>query len=154
MGEYERKYPEAPTQDEINKGYAPSTIRGTPFVKFLFWTFAGLAITYVVTYGVTLALQAIQEREDARYASLATRGKVELKGPRLQPSPGHEIVDWRETNEMYAQHNKDLAAKGWIAEPQRHWKMQITDEVVRKTAEAMKRPAVPAPATQPVTAAQ
>jgi hypothetical protein len=154
MGDYVRKYPEAPTQDEIDKGYAPSAIRGTPFVKFLFWTFAGLAITYVVTYGVTMALQAIQEREDARYASLANRGHVEFQGPRLQPSKGHEIVDWQETNEMYAQHNKDLTSKGWLAEPQRHWKVVISDEVVRKTAEAMKRPAISAPATQPAAAPQ
>ena len=28
MGEYQRSYPQAPTQEEIELGYAPSTISG------------------------------------------------------------------------------------------------------------------------------
>lgn len=139
MGDYVRTGSESPTPQEIEKGYASSAIRGTPFAKFLFWTFAGLAISYAVTYGVTIALDKIQEHEDARYAMLSQRGAQPFRGVQLQPSPGHEIIDWKETQEMYDQHNKDLVNKGWTQLPTTYWKTRISDAVVAKTAAAIKR---------------
>jgi hypothetical protein len=150
MGDYVRKGNDSPTPQEIEKGYAPSTIRGTPFAKFLFWTFGGLAITYAVTYGVTIALDKIQEHEDARYASLSTRGKPEFRGIPLQPSRGHAIVDWEETALMYDQNNKDLVGGGgWTANPAKPWRTQVSEEGRKKTEEALKQLAAKYPSGAP-----
>jgi hypothetical protein len=140
MGSYVRTGSESPTPDEVKKGYASAAIRGTPFAKFLFWTFAGLAASYAVTYGVVVALDKIQEKEDQRFAQMVTRAP-EHRGIHLQPSPGHDIIDWVETNEMYDQHNKDLRAKGWEESPTSIWKTKISDSVLKKTEAAIKQQA-------------
>jgi hypothetical protein len=154
---YERTYPEAPTAEEIKTGYAPSTIKGSPFAKFLFWTFAGLAVTYAVTLGVVKGLEAIQAAEDARYERMAARRPAEFKGPRLQPSPGHDTIDWEDTRIMYAEHDAELVSKKWSSEPAKYWKTGVSDVVVQRTAEgiAAQRKASPAgAATKPTAAAE
>src|SRR6476659_6285108 len=100
MGSYVRTGSESPTPDELKKGYASAAIRGTPFAKFLFWTFAGLAASYAITYGVVVALDKIQEKEDQRFAQMPVR-PLERRGIPLQPSRGHDVIDWVETSEMY-----------------------------------------------------
>lgn len=154
MGHYERKYPEAPTAEEIKTGYAPSTIAGTPFAKFLFWTFAGLAITYAVTYGVTIGLDKIQAAEDSRYERMAARKPAEFKGPPLQPSPGHMNIDWLDTAEMYQGHNAELVRKHWTSEPTKYWKTSVSEAVVLQTAKSIEAQRHAAPATKPTASVE
>jgi len=138
MGSYVRSGSESPTPDELKKGYASPVIHGTPFAKFLFWTFAGLAASYAVTYGVVVALDKIQEKEDQRFAQMSTRA-LERRGIPVQPSPGHETLDWVDTYRMYEQHNKDLVAKGWDGKTTNVWKTAISDSVLKKTEAAIKQ---------------
>lgn len=119
MAEYIRNNAEAPTEEEIKTGYAPSTITSGPFIKFLFWTFAGLAITYAITFGVITALDKVQELENERHLRLAVRQKQEFTGPRLQPSPGHDKLDFTDMEEMNAEYAKQLKGKKlWQDDPQ------------------------------------
>lgn len=118
MAEYIRKYPDAPTEEEIKAGYAPSTIKAGPFLKFAFWTFAGLAITYGIAYGAFMALDKVQELEDARYERMSARQKEPFTGPRLQPSPGHDRLDFEDMDllaDVYAEQLK--AKKLWRDDP-------------------------------------
>jgi hypothetical protein len=154
MGEYIRKYPEAPTPEEVEQGYAPSTIRGTPFVKFLFWTFAGLAITYAISYGSYVVLDRIQAAEDARYKQLPVRRQAEFAGPRLQPSAAHPTVDYQDMSMLFDDFKDELDRKQlWrpdSANPKgAYGRPGISDAAVAKTAEAIRNWKVKQPATQP-----
>lgn len=120
MAEYIRDYPDAPTEEEIKTGYAPSTITASPFLKFLFWTFAGLAITYFIAYGVYLALDKVQVMEDAHYARLSSRQKEVFTGPQLQPSPGHESLDFDDMESLTKTYSVQLKSKSlWQDDPQK-----------------------------------
>ena len=138
MSTYERKYPEAPTAEEIKTGYAPSTIKGSPFAKFLIWTFVGLAVTYAVTYGVIEGLDAMEKSEQSRFERMSARRPAEFKGPPLQPSVGHPNIDWLDTLEMYASNNAELVRKKWDSVPTRYWKTSVSPFVVQRTAEGIQ----------------
>jgi len=135
MAEYIRKYPEAPTEEEIRTGYAPSTVRAAPFYKFLFWTFAGLGISYLISYGAYLALDKVQEMEDARYQRMSAREPEPFTGPRLQPSPGHERLDFEDQAELDEVYREQLKSKKlWQDEPQNlnAGRPAISDEAVSR----------------------
>jgi hypothetical protein len=109
MAKYIRDYPQAPTADEVKTGYAPSTIRGTPFVKFLFWTFAGLAITFAITWGATSGLAALEDAERGRPGRFARQREVPFEGPRLQPSRTHPTLDYVDMQKLNGEYRADLA---------------------------------------------
>jgi hypothetical protein len=148
---YERKYPEAPTAEEIKTGYAPSTISGTPFAKFLFWTFAGLAVTYAVTLGVIKGLDAMETAEQSRYERMAARRPVEFQGPPLQPSPGHPTIDWEDMAIKYKADNTELVSKGWTAQPGKMWLTSMSEAGVKRTAEAIAKQRQQTPGGPPAT---
>lgn len=150
MGSHTRTYTEAPTAAEIKIGYAPSEVSRGPFAKFLFWVFAGLAVTYAVTWGVVKALDEIQRQENVRYESMAARMPEEFVGPPLQPSPGHETLDHEDTRVMFAATRLELASKGlWWSNPENlkaPGKPGIGETALNKAVAALK---APAPATKP-----
>jgi hypothetical protein len=162
MAEYTRKYPDAPTPDEIKQGYAPSTIRGTPFVKFLFWTFVGLAVSYAIGWGTLQGLQLLEEREDqVQYRRMAARAHQPFTGPRLQPSPGneaspdHSTLDWQDMDNYSIDGAKGLKAKKlWAGEDVQYksgyaGKQQISDQAVAQTAAAIRQWVAASATTQP-----
>ena len=164
MAEYTRKYPAAPTPDEIKQGYAPSTIRRSPFIKFGFWTFAGLAVSYAIGWGTLRGLDLLEAREDqALYARSPARGEEAFAGPRLQPSPGnsrspdHSTLDWQDNDTLMTDYRKGLVAKKlWAGEASQYksgyaGKQQISDQAVAQTAAAMRQWTAAAATTQPAT---
>ena len=141
MAEYIRKYPDAPTEEEIKTGYAPSTITAMPFVKFLIWTFGGLAITYVIAYGAYMALDKVQVMEDEHYARLSTRQKQVFTGPRLQPSPGHESLDFEDQAELTQVYSVQLKGKSlWQDDSQKlgPGRPGISDQAVAHARAALR----------------
>jgi hypothetical protein len=141
MAEYVRNYTEAPSKEEIETGYAPSTIRGTPFVKFLFWTFAGLAITYAVTYGVTKGIDAVVQAEMARHERIARQRPVPLEGPRLQPSPGHDTLDHEDMAILAKSYDDELLTMGWQKNEKATGQIVMGDAAVRNTLALMEKSA-------------
>lgn len=139
MAKHVREYTAAPTAEEIKTGYAPSTIRGTPFVKFLFWTFAGLAITYAVTWGATVGIDAVNKAEQERHARIARQRVVPFEGPRLQPSPGHETLDFVDMEVLADDYKKELIGMGWKQDERFPNRLLVSDQVVASTAAAMGR---------------
>jgi hypothetical protein len=141
MAEYIRKYPDAPTEEEIKTGYAPSTITAGPFVKFAFWTFAGLGISYAISYGVFKALDQVQIMENARYEQMAVRQKQDFTGPRLQPSPGHDKLDFDDMDDLTRIYGDQLKAKKlWQDDPQKltAGKPGISDQALIQSQAALK----------------
>jgi len=153
MGEYVRKYPEAPTAEEVEQGYAPSTIRGTPFAKFLFWTFAGLAITYGIAYGTYVILDRMESTEAARDRAISIRRSPEFLGPRVQPSAAHPTIDFEDMNILRDQYKAELKSKGlWHdldakENPQYYGRPGFSEAALHKAEDAIRnwKP----PATQP-----
>ena len=145
MAEYTRKYPDAPTPDEIKQGYAPSTIRRSPFIKFGFWTFAGLAASYAIGWGTYKGLDALEDRDQDVYRRMAARGREPLAGPRLQPSPGHNTLDWQDNDNLSVDYAKGLKAKKlWDGEAPQYksgyaGKPKISDQAVAQTAAAIRQ---------------
>lgn len=140
MAEYIRKYPDAPTAEEIETGYAPSTIRVGPFLKFLFWTFAGLGLTYLIAYGSYLALDKVQEMEHAGYERMAARQPETFQGPPLQPSPGHPTVDDADMDNLAKIYGQQLMAKKlWQNQPETRTggRPAITDAAVNSARQAL-----------------
>lgn len=136
MAEYIRKYSDAPTEEEIKTGYAPSTIRATPFYKFLFWTFASLAVTYAIAYGSYVALDKVQELEDERYLRMSARQTPSFTGPPLQPSPGHPSLDFQDMDQLNAIYREQLKSKKlWLDDPQNPaaGRPAITDQAITRT---------------------
>lgn len=146
MAEYTRKYPDAPTPEEIKQGYAPSTVRRTPFVKFGFWTFVGLAVSYAIGWGTYKGLDALEDRQvHSAYRRSAARAPEPFTGLRLQPSPGHDTLDWQDMEALSTDYAKGLRAKKlWAgtASPYRSGfagKAQISDQAVGQTAAAIQQ---------------
>lgn len=150
MANFIRKYPDAPTAEEVEQGYAPSAIKGAPFAKFLFWTFAGLAIAAGIGWVALEGLDSMERAEQARQDRLAVRQPAEFRGYRLQPSPGHPTLDFEDTAIMYQGNRQELAAKGWQPDPKRPGQVMVSQAVIDRTAELMKQQAKSAPATRPV----
>src|SRR4051812_3669300 len=147
MGEYVRKYPEAPTAEEVEQGYAPSTIRGTPFAKFLFWTFAGLAITYAISYGSYVSLDKMEAQEQARYAAMASRRQPDFEGPRIQPSAAHPTVDYQDMSELTDVFKDELERKKlWTTDPAKtgYGRPGISEEALKKAEQAIRNWKAPA----------
>ena len=159
MAEYTRKYPDAPTPDEIEQGYAPSTVRRSPFVKFGFWTFVGLAVSYAIGWGTLRGLELLEEREDqAMYRRSAARGEQAFTGPRLQPSPGHDTIDWQDMDNLSVDYAKGLkATKLWEGDAPQYksgyaGKPKISHQAVAQTAAAIRQWAAASAGTgQPAT---
>ena len=157
MAEYTRKYPAAPTPDEIKQGYAPSTIRRSPFVKFGFWTFAGLAASYAIGWGTYKGLDALESRDQDAYRRMAARGVPERGGPRLQPSPGHNTLDWQDMDNLSLDYGKGLKAKKlWDGDAPQYksgyaGRPKISDQAVALTAAAIKQWVAASAAQQPAT---
>lgn len=145
MAEYTRTYPQAPTPDEIKQGYAPSTVRRSTYVKFLVWTLAGLAASYAISYGVLRGMDALEVQEQAGYRRSAARGLPERGGPRLQPSPGHDTLDWEDMDRYSMDGARGLTAKKlWAGQAPMYksgvaGKPQIADQAVAQTAAAIRQ---------------
>ncbi len=141
MADYIRKYPEAPTPEEIETGYAPSTVQATPFIKFAIWTFVGLGISYAIAYGSFLALDKVQEIENDQAMRLATRRNPEMNGPRLQPSPGHDTLDFEDKQIMLDKYKVQLSSRGlWKEDPQKrsYGEAGVSDAVANKARAALQ----------------
>lgn len=141
MADYIRKYPDAPTPEEIEAGYAPSTISATPYIKFAIWTFVGLGITYAIAYGSYLALDKVQELENDRLTRLSVRQTQEFVGPRLQPSPGHDRLDWEDKQIMLDIYKTQLTAKKlWKEDPEKrsYGQAGISDIALAQAQTALK----------------
>lgn len=149
MGDYVRKYPESPTAEEIKIGYAPSTIRGTPFIKFLFWTFGSLAVTYGIGYGSYLVLDAVEKNEQARYERRGVVKPLPWTGYQLQPSKQHEILDWEDMNILNNDYAAQLKAKKWVDDPRRPGKVTISADTVSRTAAGIRQSSLSIPTTAP-----
>jgi hypothetical protein len=139
MAKYIRDYPTAPSAAEIKTGYAPSTIRGTPFVKFLFWTFAGLAITFAITWGATSGLNALEEAERARHARMLPVREVPFEGPRLQPSRTHPTLDFVDMAKLNKEYYEEKRAMGFEPDPRFPDQLVVSTKVLESTGQRMAR---------------
>jgi hypothetical protein len=99
----------------VRVGYDPNNPKVSALVWFGVWFLAAIVVILAVTWVVYSGITRQFERADAPRSALASQ-RPSPPEPRLQPSPGHDVLPQVDVREMLDRENAEFQRRGWTVD--------------------------------------
>jgi hypothetical protein len=93
-------------------GYDPTNPKVRALVWFGVWFLTAILVILAVTWVIYSGITRQFERGDVQRSALASQ-RLPTPEPRLQPSPGHDVLPQVDVRKMLEQENAEFARRGW-----------------------------------------